>query len=427
MSIILNVNSIANNLIDKINEDLVLKIDNKVGGITRTLYIYEILNDYIFLPLWYSANELKIPRRNRKEFSVMSINFEATLRDEQKIIKDEAISSLNKSGCVLISCYTGFGKSILAINLAYTIKLKTLVIVNKLVLIKQWEESILNFCPNAKVQKVTAKTKYNGDADFFIINAMNVEKMGKKYFNDIGLCIVDEAHLIMAETLSKSLKYISPRYLIGLTATPYRPDGFDRLLELYFGKNKIIREMNREHLVYHVKTGFKPKMVKTENGKVNWGLILQEQSENENRNKLIINISQHFKDRNILILTKRVEQGKLIFNILKELGENVSSLIGTQQEFDKDCRILVGTTSKCGTGFDFAKLDALILACDVDQYFIQVLGRIFRRKDTIPLVFDLVDDNPILIKHYKNREEVYCKIGGKIIDFNRKFSKLLDF
>jgi hypothetical protein len=52
------------------------------------------------------TNELNIPRRNRKEFTPMSVNFEATLRDE-------AISSLNKSWYVLISCYMGFGISVI--------------------------------------------------------------------------------------------------------------------------------------------------------------------------------------------------------------------------------------------------------------------------------------------------------------------------
>jgi superfamily II DNA or RNA helicase len=425
MSLKVDIETLDNNIRDKINDNLTLKIDNKMGGLTRTLYTYEILNDDIYLPFAFAVNELKISRKSRKDFSSMNTEFVATLRDEQKIVKDEAIKHLNKTGSVLISLYTGGGKTVTSISLAQTIKLKTLVIVNKIVLINQWKDSILTFCPEANIQKLTSKSSFDKDSDFYIINAINVEKLGKNFFKDIGLVIVDEAHLIMAETISKSLKYISPRYLIGLTATPYRPDGFDILLELYFGKNKIIREMHREHRVYMVETGFKPRMEKTENGRVNWGAILKDQSEDENRNKIIINIVKHFSDRNFLVLTKRVEQGKLLYNELKSLGENVDSLIGNKQDFDRNCRILVGITSKCGTGFDFPKLDALLLACDVDQYFIQVLGRVFRTKDTLPFIFDLVDNNPILLKHFKSRREVYEKTGGKIVNFNRKFPELL--
>jgi len=425
MSLKVDINTLNNETRDKINDNLTLKINNKMGGLTRTLYTYEIINDDIYIPFSFASYDLGISRRNRKEFPSMNTEFIATLRDEQKIVKDEAIKYLNKTGSVLISLYTGGGKTVTSISLAQTIKLKTLVIVNKIVLINQWKDSILTFCPESKVQKLTSKSEFDDESDFYIINAINVEKLGKSFFKDIGLVIVDEAHLIMAETISKSLKYISPRYLIGLTATPYRPDGFDMLLDLYFGKNKIIREMYREHRVYMIETGFKPRMEKTENGRINWGAILKDQSEDDNRNKIIINIVRHFSDRNFLVLTKRVEQGKILYNELKKYGENVDSLIGNKQDFDRNCRILVGITSKCGTGFDFPKLDALLLACDVDQYFIQVLGRVFRTKDTLPFIFDLVDNNPILLKHFKSRKEVYEKTGGKIVNFNRKFPELL--
>jgi superfamily II DNA or RNA helicase len=423
MSLKINTETLSNETIDKINENLIVRINNG-SSLVKTLYMYEIINENIYLPFSYAVNELKRKRRLRSDFSIMNIDFAASLRDQQKVVKEEAINLLNKTGSVIISCYTGFGKSICAINLAQTIKLKTLIIVNKIVLINQWKESILNFCPDSNIQKLTSKSAFDSTADFYIINAINVEKLGKEFLKDIGLVVVDEAHLIMAETLSKSLKYISPRYLIGLTATPYRPDGFDVLLELYFGKNKIIREMKREHFVYKVYTGFKPEMEKCENGKINWGALLKSQSEDEKRNELIVNIVKKFKDRTFLVLTKRVEQAKLLFQKIKEEGEDVSSLIGSQQEFNRDCRILVGITSKCGTGFDFPKLDALLLACDVAQYFIQVLGRVFRKLDTIPLVFDFIDDNPILLKHFREREETYIKCGGRLINFNRKFSDL---
>jgi superfamily II DNA or RNA helicase len=233
MSLKIDIESLDNANRDKINNDLTLKIENKMGGLTKTLYSYEIVNDDIYIPFAYGVNELKRDRKLRKEFSSMNVEFAAHLRDEQKIVKEESIKYLNKTGSVIISCYTGFGKSICAINLAQTIKLKTLVIVNKIVLINQWKESILNFCPESKIQKLTAKSEFDTECDFYIINAINVEKLGKNFLKDIGLVIVDEAHLIMAETLSRSLKYISPRYLIGLTATPYRPDGFNILLDLY--------------------------------------------------------------------------------------------------------------------------------------------------------------------------------------------------
>jgi len=292
-----------------------------------------------------------------------------------------------------------------------------LIIVNKIVLINQWVESIAKVCPKATVQVI--KTNKLEDCDFYIINAINVTKKSLLFFREMGTLIVDECHLIMAECLSKCMQYIIPRYVIGLSATPYRTDGMDPLIQMYFGEYKIIKLLERKHTVYKVKTDFIPDYTLTKDGKVNWGSLLDSQCNDEERNECIIQIVKKFKDRNILILSKRIEQGNFLYNRLKDENENVTSLIGKQQEFDHDARILVGTTSKCGTGFDFPKLDCLILASDIQQYYIQALGRVLRRPDVEPIVFDLVDDNQILRMHFESRAEVYKKIGGKIVNYKK--------
>ena len=325
----------------------------------------------------------------------------------------------------LLGDFTVTHNTILSTYLASTIKLKTLIIVNKIVLINQWKESIERFCPDATIQKVVTKSKLQ-DCDFYIMNAINVKKMGQSFFKDIGTVICDEVHLLMAESLSKSLHFISPRYLIGLSATPYRPDGLDILLELYFGKNKIVRKMNRKHIIFQVNTGFVPKVELTSNGKVNWGVILKSQSEDEKRNNLIIKIIKEFPKRNFLVLTKRVEQANILVYKLKEIHENVTSLIGKEQTFDKEARILVAISQKCSTGFDHPKMDTLILCSDVEQYFIQSLGRIFRKEESSPIVFDLLDKNPILLKHFKTRKEVYKENGGIVKDFFKEFPEFLN-
>ena len=88
--------------------------------------------------------------------------------------------------------------------------------------------------------------------------------------------------------------------------------------------------------------------------------------------------------------------------------------MGSNQEFDSEARILIGTNSKVGTGFDHKKLDALLLAADVEEYFIQYLGRIFRTKEGVPIVVDLVDDNNILLKHWLTRRGIYLEHGGRV-------------
>jgi superfamily II DNA or RNA helicase len=402
----------------RISGDLHIQLKNKYNiGRTRNIYAFSLVNDTLTLPFAYATRKLKLKRPVRDTFPIISSTFTGELRSEQKVVRKEALRVLNRKGSVMISAYPGFGKTIGAIDLALKIKFKILVIANKIVLMKQWKKSIEAFCSERCGVQIVHPGDAKTECDFYVMNAQNVEKTPKGFFDDIGTVIVDEAHMIMAETLSKSLQYVSPRYLIGLTATPYRPDGLDILLELYFGDDKIVRELVRDHTVYKVTTGFKPPIERTITGRLNWGTILDAQANNEHRNDLIIRIIRGFPDRNFLVLVKRVIQGRYLRDKLKDLGESVTDLIGSNQIFDKDARILVGTCQKVGVGFDHAKLDTLLLAADIEEYFIQYLGRVFRRKDVKPIVFDFVDDNGTLKKHFNTRKSVYKKHGGTVENF----------
>lgn len=419
MSVIANIHTLSDSTKQQIDNDLEIEIINKFGGESRYINPIDITDEWVTLPFAYGVTKHSLPRPTRDSFTTIKSSFNGTPRKEQQIILRESIQLLNKRGSVMISAYPGFGKTCCSIYIAARIGLKTLVIVNKIVLMKQWEESVRKFCPSTTVAKLTAKTKQL-ECQFNIMNAQNVEKKGSAFFKDIGCIIVDEAHLIMAETLSRSLKYVHPRYLIGLTATPYRPDGLNKLLDLYFGSYKIIRKLVREHHVYKVNTGFKPLVEYAKNGRVNWGSILESQANDVERNDLIVKLIMFHSKRNILILVKRVAQGEYLVNKLKENNVYVTSLIGNNQEYDVNARVLIGTGQKVGTGFDHPKLDTLLLAADIEEYFIQYLGRVFRRKDVVPIILDMVDNYSILEKHYNTRRRVYKEHGGIVCDFNLK-------
>lgn len=419
MSIRANIEKLCWEARQNINKDLSIKIENKYGfGDCKYVYAFDIEEDDVKIPFSYGIFNLKLTRPSREVFPKVKIEFVGKLREEQKEVKKEAISCLSKTGSVLLSMYCGFGKSATSMNLACVIGFKTLIIVNKLVLIKQWEEGINNFCPEARVVKLTGKNKVGLEGEFYIVNAQNVCKISKEILDDIGTVIVDEAHLIMAETLSRCLQYVHPRYLIGLSATPYRLDGLNCLLSYYFGNYKIVRNLWREHTAYKVMTRFKPIIEYANNGKVNWGIVLDSQANDVSRNELIIKLVKYFSDRNFLILTKRIVQGEYLVNRLLEEDEDVTSLIGNNQTFDNNSRILIGTSSKIGVGFDHPKLDALLLAADVEDYFIQYLGRVFRTKEVEPIIIDLVDNYSVLNKHFLSRQKIYQEHGGKVKTFD---------
>jgi superfamily II DNA or RNA helicase len=419
MSRQVKISSLSDKQREKITKDLKIRQEPSryaFGAQATYIYPFCIENDYVYVPFAYGK---KFPRPERRDFTQCRVKFHGELREEQKSIEGEAISSLNKTGSSLVAVYTGCGKTVCAIKMATKMRMKTLVICHRIVLINQWKRSIEKFCPDATIQ-ILDSTCAMGECDFYIVNATNVPKRPRGFFRDMGVVIVDECHLIMAEGLSKSMLHLTPRYVLGLSATPYRPDGLNVLLDLYFGKRKIERKLWHKHKVWKIMSGFTPQVELAKNGKINWSVIINSQAEDEQRNEMIIRLIQYYPERCFLVLTKRVAQARYLVSRLQQVGEDVTSLIGKQQTYDKDSRILVGTNSKAGVGFDHPRLDSLILAADLEQYFIQYLGRIFRRKDVEPLIFDIVDNNPILLKHFRTRQEVYIEHGGLIHDFNRK-------
>lgn len=427
MSVSIPINSLTDEQKDSITNDLTIRIEPSQYALNQPptfLYPFDTENKNVFIPFSYAV-EKGFERLPLSNFPKSEIEFKGHLRKNQKIVKSEVIRHFNDHGCSLISAYCGFGKTVLGTYLACKIPVKRLIITHRIILINQWKNAFNKFVPKAGVQIITPKTSaLRMDCDVFIMNAINIPKMSKEFFKDIGMVIVDEVHRIVSTTLSRCFLKVTPRYLLALSATPYRKDGMNALISLYFGSWNIFRPLNREHLVYKVQTTFKPENILAKNGRIDWSKLLNSQSDSVERNEMIVRIAMYFVKRTFLIVCKRVEQARYIYNRLKEENESVSSLIGTEQEFDTESRILVSSAQKIAEGFDHKDLDALILGSDIEDYFIQVLGRVCRTEDVVPIIFDIIDDNRILYKHFETREITYLKCGGKIKDFNKKFPEI---
>ena len=415
-----------------INEVKVIKSESSYNPRTGFKIIETPLNAFLqhsekqcyYVPFHWALHHLeKCQRRDRGEFGVISVPFTSALRNIQLEIKDECLQRLNKFGCVLISLYPGAGKTCLAIYLAAkVIKLKTLIVCHRIVLMEQWRDSIRRFTgEDTTVEFVKpSMKKYNEKADFFIVNAQNMKKLGRDFFKTIGFVVVDEIHAIMAESLSESMFYVSPRYVLGLSATPTRPDGMDGLLDLYFGPdNSIRRELYHKHTVYKVDTG-----IEFEEESSNWNALLTSQCLHQGRNDMIVEIIRAFPERHFLVLCKRVQQATYIAEKLEnEYSEKVSLMIEDTNTFDRESRIIVASLQKCGVGFSHDILDALVIASDMEEYFIQYLARVMRTEQVEPIVFDFVDNHKGLKKHFAQRKKVYTKAGGVIKDYTTSFSQ----
>ena len=384
-----------------------------------SVFAFEIQENSILLPMNFAMNQLNLSRPLRSSFPKIQLKFNGKLRPLQKQVKKEAYKLLNKTGTCIISLYTGGGKTATSIYMAIAIGMPVLIVISRLILYDQWVSSIQKFCPEAKIQKVTAKSKCDVSAHFYIVNAINVPKLNPGFFSRVGTLIVDELHLIGTEKLSVSLYHVCPRYSIGLSATPTRPDGMDKLLYAYFGEKQVYRKLFREHLVYRISTGFKPLVQSSASGNLDWNSVLNSQAESEERNDIIIRLVEKFHDRCFLILCKRVLHARYLEQKFNEKGISTTSLVGIKRTFDTTSRVLVATVQKVGVGFDHPKLNTLLIAGDVQEYFLQYLGRVFRTEEGVPMIFDLVDNFGVLQKHWLTRRRVYLDHGGTVKNFRR--------
>jgi hypothetical protein len=116
--------------------------------------------------------------------------------------------------------------------------------------------------------------------------------------------------------------------------------------------------------------------------------------------------------RTVLVLCKRVAQVETLLTLTRERGVNTSAL--QDGVYDADADVLITTCQKAGVGFSHDRLDSLVLAADVEEAWIQYLGRVFRTPEVSPLVVDLLDKHSVLKKHYKTRLDVYTKAGGVV-------------
>lgn len=380
--------------------------------------VFDIVEDRLYLPFSFARKSFVIPDRNIN--TTESMKFTGVLREEQLRVKNFVVekltSSTSPSKSAIVSACPGFGKTITSLAVACFLGVKTAILVNKLILIDQWIDSVGTFIPNARVQTVTARTKkLDTDANFYIVNAVNAKKHSHDFWKCCKFVIVDELHQIVTNKLVVSLLRFVPDCILGLSATPYRHDEYDKAIKWFFGDEVTGNKLDRKHTFRIVDTNWYPCNVRYTAKGMDWGRILEDQSQDASRNDIIVRecIRELEDGRVILILVKRVQHAVVLKEKLQAHAK-VETLIKSEKTFDKSCRVLIGTTSKIGVGFDHAPINCLIVASDVKNYFVQFLGRCMRKQEGEPTVVDFNDNFGTLRKHLDSRIKEYQKHGGKL-------------
>ena len=436
MSVIVDIENLPSSIIKKMNNDLIVKSLSQSASSSRfqsniqqKKVVIECFDNFTMksgdnvacIPLSYYYQHLETTVLSVPSvYNKIKYTFSGELLQRQKDVREETLEILNRTKSIILSLHTGFGKTIYTLYLLSKIKLKAIVLCHRRIIIDQWISSIKKYLPGTTVSVLGTKDE-DINSDIMIANVINVPKRDREFFMSFGVVVVDEIHTVCTQSFSKSLLCIFPKYTIGLSATPFRTDGLDKILEIFVGPEVIYRKMNKHFNVYKVETDFQPDSKMNITGSLDWNSVLESQANNIKRNTLIVNLCIYFSNRNILVLVKRKDHANLLLHLLQNANQDVDVFMGTSKKCNYECRILIATYSKGGVGFDNPKLDMLIGAADVQENFLQYLGRIFRRDDVCPIYVDLVDKMATLKKHSTSRCSICKDIGGVIKPFSKSF------
>ena len=432
MSVAINFKEITKAVSEQLETCLTVKsVVDPLNKFQQQMYVhaFDIVQNQVYLPFsfFYHHQESKgLKKLPSVSHLQQKYKFEGSLLPRQLDIKEETLEILSRTGSVVLCLHTGFGKTIFAIYLLSRLGLKTLILCHRSIIIQQWVDSVKRHLPAVRVGVMNlAEYKKNSecwkDLDVLVCNVINIPKCPREVYAPFGCVVVDEVHTICTTQFSKSLPLLTPSYLIGLSATPFRSDGMDQLLELYFGPEIIYKPMQRFFNAYKLSTGFVPTVTLTADGKMNWNSVLESQATSRVRNELICRLVTYFEKRNILILVKRKDHALGLKQMLLEKKEDADCFIHTAKSANYECRILIATYSKGGVGFDHPRLDMLITGADVEENFMQYLGRVFRRDDVLPIYIDLRDSMSTLVKHSQSRLKICKEIGGEVKEFDKTF------
>ncbi|MCL2427116.1 MAG: DEAD/DEAH box helicase family protein, partial [Oscillospiraceae bacterium] len=252
-----------------------------------------------------------------------------------------------------------------------------------------------------------------------------------------GMVIMDECHHAASATCQAILRKVNAKYVYGVSATPIRSDNLDKINFMHLGpiRHKYTAleraaDQGIDHVVIPRFTRVTAVTYNQNDINSSYKLI----AESEVRNEQIINDVQKCisERRTPVILTRFKEHAKLIYDRLLNEAKNVFIMYGdnTPKENDRikeqllsvplsESLILVATGQIIGEGFNFPRLDTLMLAAPVSfagrlEQYVGRLNRDFDGKNDV-IVYDYVDSHlPIFNNMFLKRLKTYKKIGFEI-------------
>jgi superfamily II DNA or RNA helicase len=339
-------------------------------------------------------------------------------------IQEEVVKTYNKDG--IISLQTGGGKTVCALYIASTLRVPTVVLVHNTFLRDQWIDRIKAFLPKARIGTVQGDIiDINKDVIVAMLQSVSMKEYPVDLFKNIGLLIVDECHHIASEAFSKAIPKLTCKHMLGLSATPDRKDKLMYLINWFLGPllyksdtaDKVDAKVRVEYYEFEPEDPKFNEIIYNSSGVMFTSLMVNKVVEYTPRNKMLVELLTDLyeeKDRQILVLTDRVDHTKTLLEMLPEAIRKEACILGREvkssqrAEWCASKRILIATYTMCKEGFDLPTLNTLVMATsrpDVDQ----IVGRILRvdkvGRKIHPLIVDIVD--PAFRRQFQTRLALY--------------------
>ena len=426
------------------------------------VYLGRDENGYIYIPRGLKERLIEECNKAGISFDIedirskgrpLRISFNGELKPQQQLATDGLLQYDNG----ILSAATAFGKTVVCSYLIAKKKVSTLILVQNKELLNQWVDELTRFLsvdeespayttPKGRIKKRDSvigilhgnKNTLTGIIDIAMIQSL----ANKEDFNDIlksyGMVIMDECHHGASGTATDVLKKIRAKYVYGVSATPKRGDDLEKIVYMLIGpvrhrftaKERALQQ-GIGHYIYPRYTRVVDTMESRNDINGAYALI----SNSKVRDEMLVEdvtecISQN---RTPVILTKQKDHAKRLYKYLQGCADKVYLLYGDNTDKENSLiienmrnlssdqsMILVATGQKVGEGFNYPRLDTLMLAAPlsdpsrVEQY-VGRLNRDYPGKQDV-IVYDYIDSHIRLFSNmYKNRLKTYKRIGYEVV------------
>lgn len=359
------------------------------------------------------------------------VSLKATLRRDQK----KAVTALADHDTGILHAPTAFGKTVTAIGIVAKRHVNTLILTHSRQLLDQWKERLETFIEGASVGVIGGgKKKPTGQIDVATYQSLINKKDNtvSSKVREYGQVIIDECHHISAPRYEMLLNEVSARYVVGLTATPDRQDGHQKIMFMVAGpvRHKVRAEHGSkfvQRVIVRERHETPPTDIFQNNGeRPHIASVYRWLSHSTARNQDIVRdvVRCVQNEANCLLLTERREHAETLATLLE--AKSISSVVlrGGMRVKERraaesqlhEAQVIVATGKYIGEGFDLPRLDTLFLALPIawKGTLSQYAGRIHRDADGKQevTVYDYLDNSlPMLERMFRKREKGYKAMG----------------